>query len=158
MDLAATLPRLLSRLAPGGLFYFSLNFDGATSFEPVIDPDLDRQIESLYHQTMDTRRCQGRPADSSLTGRRLFGHLKDAGARVLAAGSSDWVVFPGPDGYLGDEAYFLHFIIDTIARALNDHPELEMSRFKAWIARRHRQIEAEELIYVAHQLDFLGYI
>jgi SAM-dependent methyltransferase len=157
IDLAATLPRLLSRLAPGGFFYFSLNFDGATTFEPVIDPDLDRQIETLYHHTMDTRRCQGRPSGSSLTGRRLFGHLKDAGARVLAAGSSDWVVFPGPDGYLGDEAYFLHFIIDTIGRALGENPELDSGRFRAWIAERHRQIEAQELLYVAHQLDVMGY-
>jgi len=30
IDLGSALPRLLSRLAPGGLFYFSLNFDGAT--------------------------------------------------------------------------------------------------------------------------------
>jgi len=158
IDLAATLPRLLSRLAPGGLFYFSLNFDGGTTFEPRIDPDLDRQIETLYHHTMDTRRCHGRPSGSSLTGRRLFGHLKDAGALVLAAGSSDWVVFPGPDGYLGDEAYFLHFIIDTIGRALRENPELDRGRFQAWIAERHRQIEARELLYVSHQLDFLGYI
>jgi len=157
IDLAATLPRLLSRLAPGGLFYFSLNFDGATTFEPVIDPDLDRQIETLYHHTMDTRLCQGRASGSSITGRRLFGHLKAAGARVLAGGSSDWVVFPGPDGYLGDEAYFLHFIVDTIGRALGGHPELDGGRFRAWIAERHRQIEAAELIYIAHQLDVMGY-
>jgi len=77
---------------------------------------------------------------------------------VVAAGSSDWVVFPGPDGYPGDEAYFLHFIIDTISRALHGHPELAGSGFQAWVAQRHRQIEAQELIYVAHQLDFLGYI
>ncbi|OGR30272.1 MAG: hypothetical protein A2139_02485 [Desulfobacca sp. RBG_16_60_12] len=158
IDLAATLPRLLSRLATGGLFYFSLNFDGATTFEPVIDRDLDRRIETLYHHTMDTRRCQGRPSGSSITGRQLFGHLKAAGARVLAAGNSDWVVFPGPDGYLGDEAYFLHFIIDTIGRALGENPELDSGRFRAWIAERHRQIEAAELIYIAHQLDVMGYI
>ena len=115
-------------------------------------------IEALYHRTMDTRRRQGRPSGSSRTGRRLFGRLKEAGARLIAAGSSDWVVFPGPDGYPGDEAYFLHFIIDTIGRALHGHPELAGSRFQAWIAQRHRQIEAQELIYIAHQLDFLGYI
>ena len=148
----------MSRLAPGGLFYFTLNFDGVTTFEPPIDPDLDALIEALYHHTMDTRRSRGRPSGSSLTGRRLFGCLKEAGARVLAAGSSDWVVFPGPDGYPDDEAYFLHCIINTIGRALNGHPELEMSRFKAWVARRHRQIESAELTYIAHQLDFLGYI
>ena len=68
---------------------------------------------------MDTRRCRGQPSGSSRTGRRLFGRLKAAGARVVAAGSSDWVVWPGPDGYPADEAYFLHCIIDTIDRALS---------------------------------------
>jgi SAM-dependent methyltransferase len=158
IDLATTLPRLLSRLSPGGLFYFSLNFDGATILEPPIDPDLDALIQTLYHRTMDTRLARGRPSGSSRTGRRLFGGLKEAGARLIAAGSSDWVVFPGPDGYPGDEAYFLHFIIDTIGQALHDNPELAGSRFPAWIDQRHRQIEAQELIYIAHQLDFLGYI
>jgi len=157
IDLPNALPPLLSRLAPGGLFYFSLNFDGATIFEPPFDPDLDALIEALYHRTMDTRRDRGRPSGSSRTGRRLFGRLQEAGARLIAAGSSDWVVFPGPDGYPGDEAYFLHFIIDTIGQALHGHPELAGSRFQAWIAQRHRQIEARELIYIAHQLDFLGY-
>jgi SAM-dependent methyltransferase len=158
IDLPTALPRLLSRLVPGGLFYFTLNFDGATILEPPIDPDLDALIEALYHRTMDTRRDRGRPAGSSRTGRRLFGHLQDTGARLTAAGSSDWVVFPGPDGYPGDEAYFLHFIIDTIGQALHGHPELAGRRFQAWIDQRHRQIEARELIYIAHQLDFLGYI
>jgi hypothetical protein len=146
----------LSRLASGGLFYFSLNLT-ATIFGPI-DPDLDALIEARYHHTMDTRRCRGRPSGSSLTGRRLLGHLKEAGARLIAAGSSDWVVFPGPDGYPGDEAYFLHCIIDTIGRALREHPELDRGQFQAWIAERHRQIDSHELIYIAHQLDVMGYI
>jgi SAM-dependent methyltransferase len=158
IDLPTALPRLLSRLAPGGVFYFTLNFDGVTSLEPPIDPDLDALIETLYHHTMDTRQRRGRSSGSSRTGRRLFGHLQAAGARVVAAGSSDWVVWPGPDGYSGDEAYFLHAIIDTIDRALRDHPELDGARFQAWIAQRHRQIEAAELTYIAHQIDVLGYI
>jgi SAM-dependent methyltransferase len=158
VDLGAALPPLLRRLAPGGLFYFSLNFDGATILEPPVDPALDAQIEALYHRTMDTRSRQGRPSGSSRTGRRLFRHLQKAGARLIAAGSSDWVVFPSPDGYPGDEAYFLHFIIDTIGRALYGHPELPANRFQVWVAQRHHQIEARELIYIAHQLDFLGYI
>jgi hypothetical protein len=140
------------------LFSFSLNFDGATILEPIIDPDLDASIEALYHRTMDTRRSRGRPSGSSRTGRQLFGRLKEAGARLIAAGSSDWVVFPGPAGYPGDEAFFLHFIIDTIGRALHGHPELARNRFQAWIDQRHRQIESQELIYIAHQLDFLGYM
>ena len=157
IDLPTALPRLLSRLVPGGLFYFTLNFDGATILEPPIDPDLDALIEARYHRTMDTRRDRGRPSGSSRTGRRLFGRLQEAGARLIAAGSSDWVVFPSQDGYPDDEAYFLHFIIDTMGQALYGHPELAGNRFQAWIAQRHRQIEARELIYIAHQLDFLGY-
>ncbi|MEJ2672037.1 MAG: class I SAM-dependent methyltransferase [Deltaproteobacteria bacterium] len=158
IDLPAALPRLLSLLSPGGLFYFTLNFDGATILEPVIDPELDRRIETLYHRTMDDRRRGGRPAGSSVTGRRLLAGLGRAGARLLAAGSSDWVVFPGPEGYPGDEAYFLHYIIDTIGGALRRHPELEAGRLQNWLELRHRQIEAAELVYIAHQLDVLGYI
>jgi SAM-dependent methyltransferase len=158
VDLPTILPRLLGLPAPGGLFYFTLNFDGATIFEPTIDPDLDRRIETLYHRTMDTRRYRDRPAGSSITGRQLLGGLKEAGARLLSAGSSDWVVFPGPEGYLGEETYFLHYIIDTIGRALLGHPQLEHDRFEAWLIRRHQQIDAGELIYIAHQLDVLGYI
>jgi SAM-dependent methyltransferase len=158
VDLPTTLPRLLSLLVPGGLFYFTLNFDGATIFEPAIDPDMDRCIETLYHRTMDTRRRKGSPAGSSVTGRHLIRRLRDAGTHMVAAGSSDWVVFPGPDGYPGDEASFLHSIIETIGRALHQHPDLDPDRFEHWLARRHRQIDAAELIYIAHQLDVMGYI
>lgn len=158
IDLPDALPRLLSFLVPGGLFYFTLNFDGVTILEPPLDPDLDHRIGTLYHRAMDTRRRQGRPGGSSVTGRRLLGDLKAAGARLVAAGSSDWVVFPGPDGYPGDEAFFLHAIIDTIGRALSERPDLDTRRFQTWLAQRHHQIDAAELIYIAHQLDVMGYI
>jgi SAM-dependent methyltransferase len=158
LDLTAALPPMFSLLRPGGLFYFTLNFDGATILEPVIDLHLDHQIETLYHGTMDQRRLAGQPAGHSRTGRRLFAHLKAAGARVLAAGSSDWVVFPGEEGYPDDEAYFLHFIIETMRRALEGHPQLDPQRLRHWIEARHRQIEAGQLIFIAHQLDFFGYI
>jgi SAM-dependent methyltransferase len=158
VDLSATLPPLLSLLREGGLCYFTLNFDGATIFLPYLDADLDRQIEELYHRTMDQRQWQAWPSAQSQTGRRLFHLLPAAGAQVLAAGSSDWVVHPGPDGYPADEAYFLHFIIHTVATALKNHPQLPETRFRDWVDRRHRQIEKGRLLYLARQLDFLGYI
>jgi SAM-dependent methyltransferase len=158
VDLPTALPPLLALLRPGGLFYFTLNFDGATILEPGLDPELDRRIESLYHETMDQRRNEGQPAGASCTGRQLFTELAAAGATVAAAGSSDWVVFPGADGYPGDEAYFLHFLVDTMGRALTGHPALNPARFKDWLEARHAQIEARQLIYIAHQLDFFGYI
>jgi SAM-dependent methyltransferase len=158
LDLPNMLPGLVSLLRPGGLCYFTIAFDGATILQPAIDPALDGQIETLYHQTMDLRRIAGHGSGDSNTGRHLFGHLRDAGVDILAAGSSDWVIFAGPQGYPTDEAYFLHFIIHTIDVALRGHPELDPTVLQSWIAERHAQIEAGLLVYIAHQLDFLARI
>lgn len=156
IDVASTLPDLLALLAPGALFYFSLNFDGLTLLEPPIDKDLDDTIQTLYHSTMDERRRDGKPSGDSRTGRHLFSHLENAGAQVLAAGASDWVVHSQRGKYPGDEAYFLHFIVHTIYQSLADHPALDGDRFHSWAVERHAQIERGELVYVAHQLDILG--
>lgn len=158
MDVPATLPALFSLLEPGGLFYFTIVFDGATILQPEIDPVLDAQIERLYHQTMDQRIVNGQPSGDSQAGRHLFHHLRANGAELLDVGSSDWVIFPGSDGYQADEAYFLHFIIHTIDTALAEHPDLDTEHFNAWITQRQEQIEHGKLVYMAHQLDFLGRI
>lgn len=156
VNIPATLPLLFSLLRPGGLFYFTINFDGATILQPTIDPPFDALVEQLYHRTMDERLVHGLPSGDSHSGRHLFHQLQQAGGDILAAGSSDWVVFGQQGVYPADEAYFLHFIIHTMQQALQGHPELENGRFAAWIAQRHAQIEAGELVYIAHQLDFVG--
>jgi len=156
VDVPTTLPALLSLLRPGGLLYCPITFDGGTVFQPEIDPELDVAIEACYHQTMDRRLIAGKPSGDSCTGRHLFAHFRAAGAEVLAAGSSDWVVFAGSNGYSADEAYFLHFIIHTMHTALTEHPHLDAGRFAAWIAQRHAQVEQGTLVYIAHQLDLLG--
>lgn len=157
LDLPTALPALLQVLKPGSLFYFTLNFDGVTIFQPEIDPPFDAHLEALYHRTMDERITNGRRSGDSRSGRRLFGLLRKCGAEILAAGSSDWTVFAGPDGrYPADEAYFLRFILHTFHGALRDHPEIEMSRLEAWMAERYAQLERGELVYLAHQLDFVG--
>ena len=156
MDIPATLPRLFSLLKPGGYFYFTINFDGATIFQPIIDPVLDAKIEQLYHRTMDERLTDGQSSGDSRSGRHLFHQLRQAGGEILAAGSSDWVVFAGDDGYPADEAYFLQFIVHTMQQALAGHPELDAARFADWIRQRQRQIENGDLVYIAHQIDFFG--
>jgi len=156
IDLPTKLPKILSLLSPGGLFYFTINFDGVTIFEPQIDPLLDDKILALYHRTMDERFIKGQPSGDSHTGRHLFTQLRNAGAEILAAGASDWVVFPISGSYPNDEAYFLHFIIHTLQQALLGHPELEATNLKSWVDTRHAQIENNELVYIAHQIDFFG--
>src|SRR5215469_5182203 len=90
VDVPATLPGLLRLLVPGGVYWFTINYDGETIFAP--SHPLDDQIMRAYHRDMDERCRYGRSAGESRTGRRMFHYLKDAGAPAVAAGSSDWVV------------------------------------------------------------------
>jgi SAM-dependent methyltransferase len=156
VDVPAVLPGLLRLLVPGGVYWFTINYDGESIFEPG-HPHDDR-IMQAYHRDMDERIRYGRPAGESRTGRRLFHHLRAAGAPALAAGSSDWVVHPGPDGtYQGDEAYFVRSILDTIQGALRDRPDrVKPADLDGWLAERGRQLAAGELVYIAHQLDYVG--
>ena len=155
VDTGRTLPITLDLLKPGGLLYFTVNFDGATILEPEIDAELDALVERLYHRTMDDRMIDGSISGDSKTGRHFFEIARKNGVEILESGSSDWTVFAGKEGYREDEAYFLHFIIDTMYSALKERPELDLHRFKRWIEERHSQIECGRLVYIAHQLDFL---
>ena len=156
VDLSQAVPLLLSRVRPGGWVYFTLNFDGQTVFEPTEDKALDETIERLYHETMDGRLVRGRPTGGSRTGRSLLRSLRALGACLLAAGGSDWICVAGPEGYGEDEAFFLHFIVDTVGEALSGHPQLDPRRFSDWLNLRHRQIDSHELIYLAHQIDLVA--
>lgn len=151
LPMPGSLAPLLSLLKPGGLAWLTINFDGLTTLEPPIDPALDAAIEQLYHATMDSRSTGG----DSRSGRHLFGHLEQAGAQILAAGASDWVVYPRQGRYPADESYFLHFILHFFESSLTGHPALDAGDFSRWLAARHAQIERGELVYIAHQMDFL---
>jgi len=156
VELPVVLPGLLRLLVPGGVYWFTINYDGETIFEP--GHPLDDQVMRAYHRDMDERFRYGRPAGDSRTGRRLFHYLRAAGAPALAAGSSDWVVYPGADGnYPGDEAYFVHTILHTIQNALRSRQDqVDAADLADWLAVRWRQLAAGELVYIAHQLDFVG--
>lgn len=154
--LPAALPHLLQMCTPAGLFYFTINFDGATLFLPEVDPALDRRIEALYHRSMDRRITDGQPSGDSRTGRKLFHGLQAVGAEVMAAGSSDWVVHPVAGTYRHDEAYFLSCILRFVEMTLRDHPQLDAAEFDSWLTTRRQQIAGGELLYIAHQLDYCG--
>jgi hypothetical protein len=171
LPMPESLPKLFSLLKPGGLAWLTINFDGVTTLEPPFhSPDspaddsrfsasrqpsvpesADTLIERLYHQTMDTRPTGG----DSRSGRHLFKHLEQAGAGILAAGASDWVVYPVQGQYPADEAYFLYFILHFFETSLANHPELNPDLFREWLKQRRAQIERAELVYIAHQMDFL---
>jgi hypothetical protein len=150
LPMPASMPGLLSLTKD--LAWLTINFDGMTSLEPRLDAGLDAQIERLYHKTMDMRTSGG----DSRAGRHLFSHLRQAGAEVLAAGSSDWVVYGTNGKYPSEEDYFLHYILHFLEESLTGSPELDPAAFDAWLVERRGQIERGELIYIAHQLDFLA--
>jgi len=156
VDVPAILPGLFRLLVPGGVYWFTINYDGESIFAP--DHPHDDQVMAAYHRDMDERVRYGRPAGESRTGRHLFHHLRAAGAPALAAGSSDWVVSAGPDGtYPGDEAHFLRSILSTIEDALRTRPDrVDPVDLADWLAARGRQLAAGDLVYLAHQLDFAG--
>jgi hypothetical protein len=156
VDVPAVLPGLLRLLVPGGAYWFTINYDGESIFAP--GHRHDDQVMRAYHRDMDERIRFGRPAGESRTGRHLFHHLRDAGAPALAAGSSDWFVYPAPDGnYPANEASFLRCILNTIRDALrNRQDQVEPADLADWLAARWRQLAAGELVYIAHQLDFAG--
>ncbi|MCG6536524.1 MAG: class I SAM-dependent methyltransferase, partial [Syntrophales bacterium LBB04] len=153
VDLESGLRRLVSAIRPGGLLYLTLNFDGATIFEPPVDPFLDAEIERLYHASMDDTQ-RGR----SSTGRRILACLFELDVPILAAGSSDWVLYPGRQGFSPEESYFLRFIIETVGRALVGKCDLDGATLGGWLEKRHTMVENGQLIYIAHQLDVLGRI
>jgi len=150
LPMPESMPKLLSLTKD--LAWLTINFDGVTSLEPVIDTALDQQIERLYHATMDARPTGG----DSRAGRHLFSHLRMAGANVLAAGASDWVVHSVNGKYPADEAYFLHFILHFFEESLTGHAELDAADFINWLKERRAQVERGELVYIAHQVDFLA--
>jgi SAM-dependent methyltransferase len=159
VDVAALLPLLWRRVAPGRPFWFSINFDGETIFLP--EHALDAEVSTLYHRDMDRRLHRGRPTGGSRTGRALLQEIPRSGARLLGAGSSDWVVLPSAkgsdgDGYPDDEGYFLHHILHTIETALVGSTEIDSMSFADWLDTRRGQIERGELVYVTHQLDVFG--
>lgn len=156
VDAERVLPGMLRLLHPGGLLYLTLNFDGVTTLLPVLDAELDARLERIYHQTMDQRVVRGRRAGHSRTGRQLLMLLPAAGVTLLASGSSDWVVHATTSSYTDDAEYFLHYIIHTMHGALAGNPQVSSAELDAWAAQRHGQAANQALVYVAHQLDFLG--
>lgn len=156
VDPALLLPEIGRLLKPGGLGWFTINFDGMTLLEPLVDPGLDEQIIQLYHQSMDERRLDGQLTGGSQTGRHLYRQLIKAGWEVLTAGASDWVIHPVQRSYHPDEAYFLDHILHFFEQTLSGHTEIDPAALQHWLAARRAQIAAGELVFIAHQLDYLA--
>ncbi|ODR79306.1 hypothetical protein BG842_09785 [Haladaptatus sp. W1] len=147
-NLDSALPAFRSLLEPDGLCYFPITFDGGTTFDPP--HPLDERVERSYHRNM------GGGEGGARAGRRLLSALRGREFELLAAGSSDWLVYPRDGSYPADEAQFLRDILDIVDGVLADDTAIDSDAFADWSRTRHRQVEAGELTYIAHQFDVLG--
>ena len=96
---------------PGGLFYATLTFAGATRFGPA--HELDRRLLQCYHASMG-----GERGGDPYAGERLLGAVRmpGSGFAELASGRSDWRVVPTDEGYPDDEAYFLLAVLGFVEK------------------------------------------
>lgn len=133
-----------SALAPGGLAYLPITFDGGTIFQP--DHPADEAVETAYHDAIDAE-----PGRDVHAGRHLADACRRADGELLGMASSDWVLRPRGGSYPADEAYFLARILDFVETALS---ELDVAHAD-WLAARREQLADAELTYVAHQYDLL---
>lgn len=160
VDLETAIPAVEDLLVPGGVLYAPITFDGDTSFAPR-DP-LDERLERCYHRHMDEIRDGG----SSRAGQGLLTALPDRGWDVLAAGGSDWVVRPtgisegdgDGVGYPARERIVVSHLLETIenATAAFVPDRLGADERTRWLERRQRELEADELVAVVHNLDVLA--
>jgi hypothetical protein len=156
LDISTAISRFFVPLSAGGYFYFPINYDGLTIFQPEYDPVFERDLLAAYHLSMGQRVIDGKPSGDHQAGRNLISVLQRHGAKILAAGSSDWVVYPTPEGYIADEAYFLECILQIIEDELRNAKDLDQVRLSEWTHFRRAQLKRGELIFIAHQLDFFG--
>ncbi len=145
VPLTDLLDALERSLAPGGLAYLPITFDGGTLFQP--DHPADDRVEAAYHDWLGAN-----PGRDPRAGRHLLDRFRKNEGRLLAVGASDWIVRPVDGEYPADERYFLSTILDFLAEALEN---ADVEGAADWIERRRERLAAGELTYVAHQYDLL---
>lgn len=153
-DADAALSALLDGVAPGGLAYLPITFDGETAFVPT-GPEEDRVLDA-YHATMD---APSRPGGRR-SGRALLAAVRESAATLVAAGGSDWLVAPP---YPGDEAYLCHHLVRLVERAVtrvesDGEPaaaRVPESVAREWARDRHAAVARDDLTLLTHQIDAL---
>jgi hypothetical protein len=148
---AETAARALAALR-GRRYWFTHLFDGLTSWEPAVDPDLDRTLAAAYHRSMDER-APGRGGGSSRAGRDWLNALPPAGFRILDIGPSDWIVRPDDGNYLPEEEVFLRSILHFFRSSLAIRTDVDQAGLAWWLAVREAQVGRGEASLVVHQLD-----
>lgn len=148
--------RLRSLLLEGGLVYAAVNYDGLTALFPECeDQEFEDALIGEYNRSMDAKTPGRVPAGGSRTGTLLLRSLQRGGFTLLAAGPSDWTIFPAGNGYHKGEEFFLNCLLSMMYRE-GRLSLLAGSRLDRWLTCRRRHIDEEKLGLLTHQIDVLG--
>ena len=156
VDAPAILPGLFRLLVPGGVYWFTINYDGESVFAPAHPHD--DQVMQAYHRDMDERVRYGPPgiAEPAATCSITCGRpARPPGRQARRTGSS------APTRMGTTRAMRLTSCAASSARSRTRCGAARIgSNLPAdladWLAVRSRQLAAGELVYIAHQLDFVG--
>ena len=157
VPMAAALSRFSRWLAPGGVLYATLNYDGYTAIFPVYrDEAFETDLLAEYDATMERRRVLGEPTGGAHSGRRLHGLLSAMGYDVVAYGSSDWDITPREGRYRDRDADVLRTLLAWIHDEGVQQPAIGRAGLARWHAERRARIESRELGMIVHQLDVVA--
>ena len=151
--------KAVSRLliAPSGLFYATINYDGLTSILPLYEDQVfEAKLLEVYNRSMDDRFVEGKKTGGSRGGSALFTKAWKLGYEIVGYGSSDWWVTPFPEGYATADERFLEGLLAVIYEEERRHPEIETRRLEAWYEDRLGRLRDQSLSLMVHQTDLLA--
>ncbi len=152
-------PRRLLRafaghLAPGGIIYTSLTYNGRTEFWPrAADHDYEQMMLAEYDRSMDERTFEGTPVAGSRGAGRFLDEAERCGFEIVRFGGADWCIQPEDGSYLEGDSTVLYGMVDFIASEAKRRPQCDPERTKAWRSNRRKQIETAKLRLLVHHLD-----
>lgn len=149
------LERISGWLAPGGLLYATLNYDGGTALFPqYAEAELEERLLDRYDASMEERRVDGNPTGGARSGRRLHAMLPQAGFEVVAYASSDWNAVPHGGELRAGDAVVVSVLLEALRRENEAHCDRE--RLAAWYRDRRAVLQAGRLGAIVHQIDVLA--
>ncbi len=156
LPLEPALDRFGRLLAPGGLLYATITYDGRTTLVPAArNAVFEEQLLAVYDRSMDDRRSRGRKTGGSRAASRLIVALAAAGFEVCGCGASDWSLYPFGGLYRDGDPVFLEAMLETM-HAEGLRQGLQHAAMDEWLQSRLEDLRAARLGLIVHQLDVLA--
>ena len=156
LPVQSMVERIRGWLAPAGLFYASLNYDGGTVLFPAHPKgEFEAALLGAYDASM-ARSVGGLPCGGAHAGRRLHAALTEAGFDILALGSSDWNITPYCGAYRDADEACLAALLDMIHGEGQRSGRFEPQQLDGWLSQRRTQLAQRKLGLIIHQIDLVA--